>query len=181
MVVSAPLISHPVEGRQQCNQCHSFSGIKPVPADHDGRPVGSCRICHRPSPVPKAAESRAAAATSGQPEPIPHSIEADAYKDCTQCHGTGKIKPYPANHSAFAVASCTACHRKGGAPQAEVAGKEEESDGKPGLIPHTIEGDVYKDCRTCHGEGKLKPFPANHAGFATGTCMACHKRASSGK
>ena len=178
MVVSAPLIPHAVADRKQCNQCHGFSGMKPAPADHEGRPVGSCLICHRPAPKPKAEETGAAAATSGQPGPIPHAIEGDAYKDCTRCHAAGKMKPYPANHDGFAVGSCTACHKPGAAPQAATSGTIKESAGTPELIPHSIEEDVYKDCSLCHGPGKLKPFPANHAGFALGTCTACHKLAS---
>jgi formate dehydrogenase gamma subunit len=179
-VVSAPLIPHPVASRKQCNQCHGFSGMKPAPADHEGRPVGSCQICHRPAPLPKAEEAGAEAATSGKPGPIPHSIQEDVYKDCTQCHAAGKIKPNPANHAAFTVGSCTACHRPSAAPQGASSGAGKKSDGIPGLIPHSIEEDVYKDCTQCHAAGKIMPNPANHAGFDMGTCTACHKRASSG-
>ena len=49
--------------------------------------------------------------TAGAPKPIPHPIEGDTYKDCTVCHGAGKLKPFPENHASFAAESCTACHK----------------------------------------------------------------------
>ena len=109
MIVSAPLIPHPVAGRSQCKQCHAPAGLKPIGADHEGRPVESCRICHRPAPEPEAA---AVEATSGLPGPIPHSIEGEISKNCILCHGTGKVKPFPDSHASFAVASCFACHKR---------------------------------------------------------------------
>jgi hypothetical protein len=121
-IVSAPLIPHAVAGRKQCNLCHGSKEIKPAPADHEGRPVESCQICHRPGPEPKLNQAGAGGETSGNPAPIPHSVEGDIYKDCTQCHGTGKAKPFPANHTSFAVESCKSCHRVGTAPIAEGSG-----------------------------------------------------------
>ncbi len=37
---------------------------------------------------------------------------------------------------------------------------------------------MFKDCTTCHGEGKMKPFPANHASFTVDQCQTCHKPAA---
>ena len=40
-------------------------------------------------------------------------------------------------------------------------------------IPHDIAG---KDqCDTCHGQGKIKPYPADHVGRPNESCQACHK------
>ena len=47
--------------------------------------------------------------------------------------------------------------------------------GGPPAIPHAIDDPVHKDCTLCHGEGKTKPFPANHSSFAVDSCTACHK------
>jgi formate dehydrogenase gamma subunit len=110
-IVSAPLIPHPIAGQRQCKQCHGSAGMKPAPADHEGRPVESCQICHRLAPKPEVKESGTGVTASGQPKPIPHSIEGDIYKDCTQCHGAGKMKQFPPNHAGFALESCTACHK----------------------------------------------------------------------
>jgi cytochrome b subunit of formate dehydrogenase len=109
--IPAPLIPHQLEGRKKCKQCHSSSGMAPMPANHQGRPVESCLICHKPGPQPKPAKPEADAVKSSKPAAIPHSIEGDMYKDCTRCHGAGKFKPFPANHAGFSTGSCKACHK----------------------------------------------------------------------
>lgn len=40
-------------------------------------------------------------------------------------------------------------------------------------IPHGLEG--RDNCLSCHGEGKIKPFPANHKGRDNKSCVQCHK------
>ncbi|MBI5500965.1 MAG: hypothetical protein HY907_12035 [Deltaproteobacteria bacterium] len=55
-----------------------------------------------------------------------------------------------------------------------VIGAVAVADGIP-AIPHTLEGRAA--CLTCHGEGKLKPAPADHAGRADATCTGCHHAA----
>jgi mono/diheme cytochrome c family protein len=32
----------------RCFTCHGPSGIKPVPADHEGRTEDTCQVCHKP-------------------------------------------------------------------------------------------------------------------------------------
>ncbi|MDM7996645.1 MAG: cytochrome b/b6 domain-containing protein [Acidobacteriota bacterium] len=110
-VIAAPGIPHPIAGQEKCYACHSRTGMKPVPANHEGRPIESCRICHKPLPAPKAKAPVEEKTAAGGPKPIPHSIEAAPYKNCTNCHGAGKMKPYPENHAAFPVESCAACHK----------------------------------------------------------------------
>jgi nitrate/TMAO reductase-like tetraheme cytochrome c subunit len=46
----APLIPHTLTGRDQCLACHApAGGIKPAPANHAGREVSTCQMCHKPS------------------------------------------------------------------------------------------------------------------------------------
>ncbi len=40
-------------------------------------------------------------------------------------------------------------------------------------IPHATAG--RDDCLSCHGTGKVKPAPANHAGRDNGVCKGCHQ------
>ena len=107
--VSAPLIPHPVAGQKQCYKCHGKSGMKPVPSNHEGRPIESCSICHRLGPQPKSKASEEGKVSG--PKPIPHPTDTGPYKNCSICHGAGKLKPYPENHSSYSVESCTACHK----------------------------------------------------------------------
>ncbi len=45
------------------------------------------------------------------------------------------------------------------------------------IIAHSLEG--YEDCNSgsCHGDGGIKPNPANHASFTNDDCQnsGCHK------
>ena len=169
-------IPHPIAGQEQCLTCHAADGMKPVPANHDGRPVESCQICHKPGPA-SATDSSSGETGGGAAKAIPHPIEGDAYKDCTTCHGADKIKPFPANHASFAADSCTACHKPAAAGATSQV-SETPAAGGPKPIPHPIDGDAYKDCTTCHGADKMKPSPANHASFTTDSCTTCHQPAA---
>ncbi|HUU49930.1 MAG TPA: MtrB/PioB family decaheme-associated outer membrane protein [Nitrospinota bacterium] len=40
-------------------------------------------------------------------------------------------------------------------------------------IPHGLEG--RDNCLQCHGQGKIKPFPADHKGRDNKSCVQCHK------
>lgn len=94
-----------------CVSCHGAGKTRPFPQNHSKYPAKSCLDCHKPQPTPKAKASTAEKAASREPKSIPHSIEVDAYRECTLCHGSGKLKPFPANHLAYAKETCTACHR----------------------------------------------------------------------
>lgn len=42
-------IPHAIVGMEgQCLTCHGVGGVKPVPADHEGRPADTCTACHQP-------------------------------------------------------------------------------------------------------------------------------------
>ena len=186
--VVAALIPHPIAGQEQCETCHGINAMKPFPVDHTGRPNESCTICHLPGPTPEPGATADSGASAGGPGAIPanHDLTSDTYKDCTTCHGTGKIKPYPANHEAFPQDNCTACHKpaeegaSGGATPEIGAPAEPAGGPKPVPANHDLTSDAYKDCTTCHGTGKIKPYPANHEAFPQDNCTACHKPAEEG-
>lgn len=46
----------------------------------------------------------------------------------------------------------------------------------PKAIPHPLES--RENCLLCHGEGMIKPFPADHAGRSNETCLNCHAEQS---
>ena len=43
-----PRIPHTLDGRDDCLACHNLEGIKPFPADHEGRELDKCQVCHKP-------------------------------------------------------------------------------------------------------------------------------------
>lgn len=106
---------------------------------------------------------------------------------CAQCHSIAK----PATGSSD-KSSCLKCHVKGvpstdffvAAPQAEPlkpapqqqGGASVQQPSGPPNIPHPLEG--RDQCLLCHGQGGLKPVPADHAGRTEQMCRLCHQPAS---
>jgi nitrate/TMAO reductase-like tetraheme cytochrome c subunit len=43
-----PSIPHTLDGRDDCLLCHNLDGVKPFPADHEGRTSDMCQACHKP-------------------------------------------------------------------------------------------------------------------------------------
>jgi hypothetical protein len=172
-------IPHPIAGQEKCDTCHAAGGIKPMPANHEGRPVDSCQVCHAQGPTPTPGGSSA-----GGPKAIPadHDLTSTAYKDCTLCHGAGKLKPFPENHASFTADSCTGCHKQATAADATPEASAQPTASGPKAIPanHDLTSAAYKDCTLCHGAGKLKPFPENHASYTADICTGCHKQATAG-
>ncbi len=151
--LGAPM-PHPVEGMEGCLTCHGAAGMAPQPADHVGRPLESCLICHKPGPAGPAAA-------------IPHAVVGR--EQCDLCHGqAGSLRPLPEDHAGRTVQTCIVCHKP-------VAPAEVSEAGMPRAIPHSISEAIYADCSTCHGSGGMRPVPANHAAFAADSCTACHQ------
>lgn len=47
-----PAIPHGLEGRDNCLMCHKPGAMEPVPdapADHEGREITVCQLCHKPA------------------------------------------------------------------------------------------------------------------------------------
>jgi hypothetical protein len=180
--IGAP-IPHPVEGQEQCDTCHGPDGMKPQPADHVGRPVESCLVCHQPGEAAPAGTEPAPEASGGAAPPILHAV--DGREQCDLCHGeAGSLMPLPASHEGRDNQTCRMCHQPAGAEAAPGAGATSEAGtsgaaATPKAIPHSIAEDLYKDCTACHGAGKIKPAPDNHASFTAASCTTCHQPASS--
>jgi hypothetical protein len=178
-------LPHPIETEtyyRYCKRCHGAGKMNPFPENHSGYAVKSCLNCHKPGSSPQSNDSgaEAAAVMSGKPGLIPHSVEETAYRDCGMCHSTGRENPFPADHARYVMESCTACHKPGAEPRAGGFGVEKESRGKPGLIPHSIEEDAYRNCTVCHGAGEMKPYPPDHIKHAIENCTDCHRPSSAG-
>jgi hypothetical protein len=156
-VGGAPVIPHALEGREDCLVCHAIgSGMKPAPADHEGRTKETCRACHQvASGAAPAAETPTATATVTPTVAAP-TPTATASPSATQVVST----PTTAAATPTATASLTAA-APAGAP----------------AIPHALEG--RDDCLICHApDSAVKPAPADHEGRTNESCQACHTLAS---
>lgn len=148
-------IPHPVSATTNCTLCHGAGAVKPYPENHTAFTVEMCATCHQ-------ATLKEGAPAPGAAPAIPHQLEGMG--ECQTCHGAGGIKPWPANHAAFTNDICTNCHK---ADQPGVA------PGAAPAVPHQITGGMA-DCKMCHAEGGIKPWPANHAAFTPDLCGNCH-------
>jgi hypothetical protein len=142
-----PTIPHPTKDRADCLTCHDTGKMKPFPADHKGRTNPTCTVCHD-------------AGTLGTIPIIPHPIAGG--QDCLTCHDTGKVKPFPADHKGRASNSCVVCHDVGANTLAPIP-----------TVPHPTEG--RENCLACHDTGGVRPFPADHAGRTSDSCLGCHQ------
>jgi len=140
-------MKHEVSGKEQCDTCHAAGGISPMPAGHEGRPVESCLICHRPARHdPRSGEDRSASRCC---RVVPHGLEGK--EQCDTCHaGQGSLVPVPADHAGRANNTCTAA--QAGRCSDPVAGATAAPPGgEAKAIPanHAAAPDAFKDCVSC--------------------------------
>jgi len=65
---------------------------------------------------------------------------------------------------------------KPAAPTATIAAAPSPTQAQakqPPTIPHPVQAGM--DCLQCHGQGKVKPYPADHVGRTNEQCQTCHK------
>jgi cytochrome b subunit of formate dehydrogenase len=104
---------------------------------------------------------------------------------CVACHAALPKPAMPADHAGRTDATCAACHKAAAAPApttapatkpAAVATATPSTGGAGGakVLPASHAGRTI--CNACHETGAAGPKnPADHAGRADATCVACHK------
>jgi hypothetical protein len=98
-----PVVTHDLEGRDQCTMCHS-GAMPDVPAapkeTHKGLESNTCLWCH-------AAD---AAMQTKTPKVIPHDLEGR--DQCTMCHSGAMpdVPASPADHKERKSEDCRMCH-----------------------------------------------------------------------
>ncbi len=144
--------------RGLCGLCHARLVSRPsdFPQVDMGEMGGDaeCITCHDPHD-PRA----------GMPPQVPHSLEGRT--DCQSCHDPQKhepwVKPPPQlPHTLEGRTECLSCH-----------GPEEFRGATLPRLPHTLAGRT--DCLICHNASGIKPFPEDHAGRTSATCLNCHR------
>jgi len=114
-----PVVKHSLEGRSNCIMCHSgaMKKVPAMPANHEGRPVAMCLLCHAAdAEVQKTA-----------PPAIPHELEGRS--NCLMCHKPGAMKnvpDVPESHAGRTIEMCQVCHH----PAKEK--EKEEGSGRQG-------------------------------------------------
>ncbi len=141
--------------RELCGVCHAKLISRPAGFPQvDMEEMGGqeeCVTCHDPH------EPRA-----GMPPQVPHALEERS--ECQSCHGPHEswvVLPPEMPHSLEGRTECLSCH-----------GPQEFRGMNLPRIPHALEG--RENCLMCHNASAIEPFPADHAGRASTTCLNCH-------
>jgi hypothetical protein len=144
-----------IPSREFCGRCHSRLISRPVGFSQvDMKDMGGdevCVVCHDPH------EPR-----QGMPPEITHDLEGRT--NCQTCHGSHEsvvMLPPQIPHPLDGRTECESCH----GPHSD--GQEVEL-----RIPHSLEG--RSDCLLCHNAEGIRPFPEDHIGRMTDTCLKCH-------
>ncbi|MCK6624822.1 MAG: cytochrome b/b6 domain-containing protein [Anaerolineae bacterium] len=141
--VSVPLITHPLGGREDCQECHALAGPLPYPENHDGWPVSSCTVCH-------STEQE-----NPPPPPVEHKLQGR--EDCLKCH---ELDTLPESHQAadFTNDNCLICHAPADQTMAEAdptTEPETEPTAETPMGAVSFSADILplleENCATCHG------------------------------
>jgi len=193
----APVMPHPIEGRENCASCHLPT--EPIDAPppvvmHDLEGRENCASCHAPGLITDT--------STGIPL-IPHPTEGR--ENCLLCHGAKTLVEYPPDHEGRTTDLCRTCHQTAAEVAAarepvvepehtETPSTEEPATTEPTAaatatatptatepagpppVPHSLDG--RDNCLMCHDIGGLKPFPADHEGRTADLCLVCHQTGS---
>jgi hypothetical protein len=130
----------------QCSKCHADKYNAWVNSVHK---TVSCENCHG---------SGNAHIEKGDPMVVNTTSEL-----CKTCHSAvvGRPQNFPQVDATIHGKGfiCISCHNPHNPPIPALA--------------HPIEG--FNSCLSCHGQGGIKPFPADHAGRTADICLVCHQ------
>ncbi|MGC8838643.1 MAG: cytochrome c3 family protein [Anaerolineae bacterium] len=161
----APPIPHPTAGREDCLKCHGPEGFRPYPADHAGRPVESCTICHvapqaEPTPTPEAGATPTPTPLPPNLAPVPTPIREPVMfgeNTCVSCHkGLGGpfariVEDWSASAHAARGVGCVSCH--GGDPTQK--DKEKAMSPQAGYLGPLPKEKIPGLCGSCHARVDL--------------------------
>lgn len=157
-----PAIPHSTRGLEDCLLCHARMSPEPLTAAHPWTTSDTCSVCHQTAatllPLP-------AALPSGTIPAIPHS--PSGLENCLLCHGRNGPIPFVVTHPWATNETCRSCHTS----VSNILPVPPSVNQSP-RIPHSIEG--LDDCRVCHGESGIIPYPANHTNIPGSFCTLCH-------
>ena len=169
--------------RELCGTCHAKLISRPSSFPQvDMQEMGGqteCITCHDPH------EPRA-----GMPPQVPHTLEERS--NCQSCHGSHEpwvVPPPQVPHALEGRTECQSCHgphepwitpppeiphiMEGRTECLSCHGPQELRGANLPHIPHTLEGRT--NCLICHNTSAIKPFPEDHVGRTSTTCLNCHR------
>jgi hypothetical protein len=126
-----------------------------------------------PTPRAPVANPTGAGIAATKPMPVDHA----GRNTCVACHQALPKPKLPDDHRGRGDTTSTACHKTVATPSAAtpvVKPGAAPASGGVKVLPATHAGRSV--CQVCHETGVSGPKnPADHAGRADATCVACHK------
>jgi len=135
-------------GASLCKDCHAEKHGEWRASSH--RTV-NCETCHGPAQAHLQEGAPLSTTSSNALCELCHAEILGRPSDFAQVNPEEHAGPSP----------CIQCHN----PHSPAVAK-------PPAVPHPLEG--RSNCPACHGLKGWKPFPRDHAGRASETCLNCH-------
>lgn len=164
---SIPLLTHPIRGLEDCLLCHDKSATRSFGSNHPWSTNDTCSTCHKAAPA--SLPIPVASPLTSVPE-IPHITRG--LENCLLCHNKSAVVPLNTNHPWSINETCNVCHETA----SNLAPLHSSISRKPDLIPHITEG--LSECRLCHDQSGVRPYPADHTVVPDNFCTLCHREAS---
>ncbi len=166
---SVPLLVHPTRGLEDCLLCHDKSAPRSFSSSHPWSTNDTCSTCHKTAPA--SLPVPAALPLTSVPK-ISHLTRG--LENCLLCHDKSATVPFNTNHPWSTNETCNACHETA----SNLALLPSSPYRMPDLIPHTTNG--LSQCRLCHNQSGVRPYPADHTVIPDNFCTLCHREAPGG-
>ncbi len=164
-----PPLAHPLEGWDQCTECHAPSRLVQTAPGHDGIHAEQCLSCHKestaaapPRPHPPT-QSQDCLSCHGSEAPLPPEMANRPETACFICHQSSSLSAPHFLHRLSPDQPCTDCHRPGEA----------------GPLPTSHDGRTDETCISCHGavdeEEEGAPEAPHELARREGMCAFCHQ------
>ncbi len=181
-----PAISHEIAGKEECLNCHTTEGVKPVPPSHSSYDESSCLNCHSVEEAEGETPAATANATAGDADTDTSGDTSPPEDPCLQCHGqsdlemtlpSGETLPLYIDSGVYDASVhgdkllCTDCHSDISGyphPERDVRSRREYNIAQ------------YELCKKCHFDNYTKTLDGIHYQMlAEGDTMAplctdCH-------
>lgn len=169
---AVPMISHVIEGNENCLNCHAVDGnIKPAPSTHSDFTNAVCGDCHRLAPelVPLLNLEPTVEPTTAPPT-VPTSEPTIVPTTAPTTAPTLTLEPTSEPTEESTAESEDALPADA---DADAAGETAAVDNPLAIVSHPIAGN--ENCVACHAaDGDIAPAPFDHVVYTNDTCQECH-------
>jgi len=166
-----PPLGHPLEGWNECTECHAPARLVQTAPGHDGIHAQQCLSCHKestatapPRPHPPT-QSQDCLSCHGTTAPLPPAMAERSETACFVCHQSASLAAPHFLHRLSPDQPCTDCHKPGEA----------------GALPESHAGRTDETCISCHGSTDEAPEAPHELARREGMCAFCHSETTAAR